>query len=69
MVFNNLAVSRQPHEQFTFFNSPKSRLPGAPGGAELSHDLQAALVPIQLHLELVQLLDLAVVPLRFVAYQ
>ncbi|KAL0605524.1 hypothetical protein AAY473_022122 [Plecturocebus cupreus] len=38
--------------------------PGRP-----SHDLQAALLPVQLHLELVQLLDLAVVTLRFVAHQ
>ena len=34
-----------------------------------SHHLQAALMPVQLHLELVQLLNLAVVPLGLMAHQ
>lgn len=35
----------------------------------LSHHLHASVMPIQLHFQFVELLDLPVVPLRFVPHQ
>lgn len=60
MILNYLAVSRQSREQIAALNLRAISVLHPASWELRSHDLQAALVLLQPHLELMQLLDVAV---------